>query len=99
MMDDSYWRGPTYSFSAGSWRLDAGIGRESGRLEWLLHHLEGGTETLSHSFVLEHQAIRQDLVDTLGDLPPEVASSLVDQVMAQEDPRLLAHEGAEDGLD
>lgn len=98
-MDDSYWLGPTYSFSEGAWRLEAGIGRETGRLEWLLHHFSDGHEVLSHSFGLEHQAVRQDLVDSLGDLPPDVAESLVDQVMAQDDPRLLAHEGATDGLD
>jgi len=98
-MDDSYWLGPTYSFATEHWRLEAGIGRESGRLEWLLHHTENGVETLSHSFALEHHATRQDLVDSLGDLPESVATSLVDQVMAQEDPRLLSHEGMTDGLD
>jgi hypothetical protein len=98
-MNDSYWLGPTYSFTAGDWRLEAGIGRESGRLEWLLHHAENGVETLSHSFGLGHQAIRQDLLDSLGDLPGDVAESLVDQVMAQDDPRLLAHDGMRDGLD
>ncbi len=98
-MENPYWLGPTYSFTAGDWRLEAGIERESGRLEWLLHHTENGVETLSHSFALEHQAIRQDLVDSLGDLPSDVAESLVDQVMSQENPRLLAHEGKTDGLD
>lgn len=98
-MDNNYWLGPTYSFTASDWRLEAGIVRETGRLEWLLHHTEGGVETLSHSFGLEHQAVRQDLVDSLGDLPVDVADSLVDQVMAQDDPRLLAHEGETDGLD
>jgi len=98
-MENPYWLGPTYSFTADDWRLEAGVSRESGRLEWLLHHIEDGVETVSHSFDLEPHAIRQDLVDSLGDLPEGVAASLVDQVMSQDDPRLLSHEGTTDGLD
>lgn len=96
-MSQQYWLGPTYEFRSKEWTLKAGIPAEEGRLEWLLGRTENGEETLSHSFVLDPGAGREDLEAALAELPSAVQSDLVAQVAAQMDPRLLAN-GQEEGL-
>ncbi len=97
-MTEAFWLGPTYEFRSGDWILTAGIHGENGRLEWLLRRIEGGIETVSHSFALEPHASFSDLSDVLDDLPPEVRSDLLSQVRGQSDPQLLSAENESEGL-
>ena len=98
-MSEQFWLGPTYEFSSGPWSLTAGVpAEEGGRLEWLLRRTEDGKETLSHSFMLEPHATREDLEVALGDLPATAMLDLVDQAAAQVNPRLLSSSG-EDFVD
>jgi hypothetical protein len=95
-MTGAGWLGPTYAFTSGEWQIVAGVRADSGRVEWLLTRNEGGDETVSHTFMLEPHATADDLVDALGDLPPEIVDDLVAKVDAQRDPQLLSSgEGAD----
>ena len=96
-MTEPFWLGPTYEFRSGDWILTAGIHGESGRLEWLLRHIESGVETVSHSFGLEPHASLSDLKLVLDDLPADVRDDLVAQASEQSDPRLFAS-GSDGGL-
>jgi hypothetical protein len=89
---EPFWLGPTYEFRSGDWTLTAGIHGETGRLEWLLRHIEGGVETVSHSFALEPHASLSDLKLVLDDLSMDVANDLAAQVSEQSDPQLLSSE-------
>jgi len=95
---EPFWLGPTYEFRSGDWILMAGIHGETGRLEWLLRHIEGGVETVSHSFALEPHASLSDLKLVLDDLSTDVAADLAAQVSEQSDPRLLSSETGGGGL-
>jgi hypothetical protein len=95
---ETFWLGPTYEFQSGEWILTAGIHGETGRLEWLLRRIEGGVETVSHSFALEPHASSSDLSDVLGDLPTDTRDDLLAQVNAQSDPQLLSSESESEGL-
>jgi len=95
---EPFWLGPTYEFTSAGWVLTAGIHGETGRLEWLLRHLEAGDETVSHSFALEPHASASDLEVALDDLPEEIRADLIAQVNAQRDPELLASEDGSGGL-
>jgi hypothetical protein len=95
---EPFWRGPTYEFRSGDWILTAGIHGETGRLEWLLRHMEGGVETVSHSFALEPHASLSDLKLVLDDLSVDVANDLAAQVTEQSDPQLLSSETDSEGL-
>jgi len=95
---EPFWLGPTYEFCSGDWILTAGVHGETGRLEWLLRHIEGGVETVSHSFALEPHASLSDLELVLDDLSPDVRDDLTAQVSEQSDPQLLSSETASGGL-
>jgi len=96
---DQVWLGPTYEFRSGQWSLSAGIPADGGRLQWLLRQVGVGEQDVSHSFILEPHATRDDLAAVLDDLPAAVKSDLIDQVDSQTDPRLLSSETeATDGL-
>jgi hypothetical protein len=95
---EPFWLGPTYEFRSGDWILTAGIHGETGRLEWLLRRVEGGVETVSHSFALEPHASLSDLRLVLDDLSTEVADDLAAQVSEQSDPQLLSGETGGGGL-
>ena len=97
-MTEPFWLGPTYEFRSGDWILMAGIHGETGRLEWLLRHIEGGVETVSHSFALEPHASLSDLKLVLDDLSTDVAADLAAQVSEQSDPQLLSSETGGGGL-
>ena len=97
-MTEPFWLGPTYEFRSADWILVAGIHGETGRLEWLLRHVEAGVETVSHSFALEPHANVSDLRLALGDLPGEVVDNLVAQVLQQSDPQLLSGDTDGGGL-
>ena len=97
-MTEPFWLGPTYQFRSGDWTLTAGIHRETGRLEWLLLRIEGGVETVSHSFALEPHASLSDLKTVLDDLSADVRDDLVAQVSEQSDPHLLSSETGSGGL-
>lgn len=89
-MSDQFWLGPTYEFHSGEWILTAGIPAGESRLEWLLERDENGKTVVSHSFVLDPGATREDLESALADLSEPHRSDLVNQAMSQSDPRLLA---------
>jgi hypothetical protein len=98
VVTETFWLGPTYEFRSGEWVLTAGIHGETGRLEWLLRHIEGGIETVSHSFGLEEHASLSDLNVVLDDLPSDIRADLVTQVSEQADPQLLSPENDNEGL-
>jgi hypothetical protein len=98
VVTETFWLGPTYEFRAGDWILTAGIHGETGRLEWLLRHIEGGIETVSHSFALEPHASLSDLSDVLDDLRSDIRNDLLTQVTEQTDPQLLSGETESEGL-
>jgi hypothetical protein len=95
---EPFWLGPTYEFASSDWTLTAGIHGETGRLEWLLRRVEGGAETVSHSFALEAHGSLADLDAALDDLPDEVRADLLNQVARQSDPQLLSAENQSEGL-
>ena len=97
-MTEPFWLGPTYEFRSGDWILTAGVHGETGRLEWLLRLVEGGVETVSHSFALEPHASLSDLKLVLDDLSVDVRDDLAAQVSEQCDPQLLSSETANGGL-